>query len=78
MPAKGAVPTWLYHPEQGARIHELMPGAPLPKGWRDTPWAEEQNSEPAPKSRTNDALPGPDAKRGRVPNRSKDVRTKKE
>jgi hypothetical protein len=40
--AEEKIPTWLYHKQKGAKIHALAPGAPLPKGWRDTPWPEEK------------------------------------
>jgi|GEM_PF-6448910 len=35
-------PTWLYHKTKGGQIHALAPGAPLPKGWRDTPWPQDR------------------------------------
>jgi hypothetical protein len=39
------IPTWLYHKTKGGKIHALAPGAPLPKGWRDTPWPEETQAQ---------------------------------
>jgi hypothetical protein len=47
MSAKERVPTWLYHRQHGARMHELAPGSPLPTGWRDTPWPDEEAIEAA-------------------------------
>ena len=37
--------TWLYHKEKGGKIHRLAPGAAHPKGWRDTPWPQEETEE---------------------------------
>lgn len=58
MVARKTVPTWLYHKELGGKIHEVVPGSPPPKGWRDTPWPEHEDSEPARKSKIGGALPG--------------------
>jgi len=38
-------PTWLYHKTKGGKIHALAPGAPPPKGWRDTPWPQDRPEE---------------------------------
>ena len=43
--AEEKLPTWLYHKTKGGKIHALAPGAPPPKGWRDTPWPEEKQKE---------------------------------
>src|SRR5690242_8407648 len=42
-----AVPTFLYHPQHGARIFQLAPGDALPAGWHDTPaaFADRQPAE---------------------------------
>jgi hypothetical protein len=56
-PAKGEaakIQTWLYHKEKGGKIHALVPGAALPKGWRDTPW-------PAPPEEKGEKEKGADA-----------------
>ena len=48
-------PTWLYHKTKGGKIHALAPGAPLPKGWRDTPWPPAEDVMPPEKHETKDA-----------------------
>jgi hypothetical protein len=53
MSNKAKVPTWLYHREKGAKIHELALGAPPPKGWRDTPWPEEKPAAKPDEARTS-------------------------
>jgi hypothetical protein len=53
--AEEKIPTWLYHKTKGGKIHALVPGAPLPKGWRDTPWPEEKEAKDEGEARSRPA-----------------------
>jgi hypothetical protein len=69
MAARKTVPTWLYHKEQGGKIHQLVPDAPLPMGWRDMPWPGESEGQPAQNPKTNERKPRAVAKPGRASRR---------